>query len=167
MPSVNKVILVGHLGNDPELRQTASGRSLCKFRMATSRRWRDQQGQTQEDTCWHSVVTWGKSAEVCASYLRKGRQVYVEGRLSTRSYDDTQGVRRVWTEVVSSQVLFLGPKQGGEGAMRFSSTESAAPSEPRDRPQWAPPNQVSVRADSPPTEPPEPPPDLPDDELPF
>lgn len=110
MPSVNKVILVGHLGSDPELKQTASGQSLCKFRMATSRRWRDKDGQQQEDTCWHSIISWGKSAELCATYLRKGRQVYIEGRISTRSYEDAQGTKRYWTDVVSTSVVFLGPR---------------------------------------------------------
>ncbi len=154
MSSVNKVILVGHLGNEPELRQTPSGQSLCKFRMATTRRWRDQQGQTQEDTCWHSVVAWGKSAELCASYLHKGRQVYVEGRISTRTYDDTQGIRRYWTEVVSTQVLFLGPKQGADAPAQLSSTASSQHEQ-----RWGQPN-------SPPDEPEAMLEDLPDD-LPF
>jgi single-strand DNA-binding protein len=128
MPSVNKVILVGHLGSDPELRQTATGQSLCKFRMATTRRWRDQQGTQQEDTCWHNVVAWGKTAEICASYLHKGRQVYVEGRISTRTYDDTKGVRRTWTDVVSQQVLFLGPKHA-DGSSRLSSSDRGQPTQ--------------------------------------
>ena len=126
MPSVNKVILVGHLGNEPELKQTSSGHTVCKFRMATSRRWKDKEGQQQEDTCWHHIVSWGRSAEFCAAYLRKGKQVYVEGRISTRSYLDPQGAKRFWTEVVSTSVLALGPRD----ADRYNTTSSApSPSE--------------------------------------
>jgi len=123
MASVNKVILVGHLGNDPELRQTTSGQTLCKFRMATSRRWRDPQGEPREETAWHHIVSWGKTAELCATYLRKGNQVYIEGRLSVRTYDDPQGQKRTWTEVVSSSVVFLSPR--GEGTSANEGTSPA------------------------------------------
>jgi single-strand DNA-binding protein len=90
---VNKVILIGHLGADPDMRYTPSGAGVCELRVATSESWKDKNGQRQERTEWHRVVVWGKTAEICAKYLAKGRQVYIEGRIQTRSYDDKEGVR--------------------------------------------------------------------------
>jgi single-strand DNA-binding protein len=112
---VNKVILVGNLGADPEMRYTPSGAGVCEFRIATSESWNDKQGQKQERTEWHRVVVWGKRAEVCAKYLSKGRQVYIEGRLQTRTWDDKDGNKRYMTEVVANDVQFLGGggKEGG------------------------------------------------------
>jgi single-strand DNA-binding protein len=117
---VNKVILVGNLGADPEMRYTPSGAGVCEFRIATSESWNDKQGQKQERTEWHRVVVWGKRAEVCAKYLSKGRQVYIEGRLQTRTWDDKDGNKRYMTEVVANDVQFLGGggKEGGGGAPR-------------------------------------------------
>jgi single-strand DNA-binding protein len=105
---VNKVILVGNLGADPEMKYTPSGAGVCEFRIATSESWNDKNGQKQERTEWHRVVVWGKRAEVCAKYLSKGRQVYIEGRLQTRSWDDKDGNKRYMTEVVANDVQFLG-----------------------------------------------------------
>ncbi len=105
---VNKVILIGNLGRDPEVRFTPNGQAVARFSVATTEKWRDQQGQLQERTEWHNVVVWGKQAESCGQYLAKGRQVYVEGRLQTRSYDDKDGVKRQITEVVAQTVRFLG-----------------------------------------------------------
>ncbi len=116
MSSVNKVILVGHLGADPELRYTSSGQAVCKLSVATNRRWRDAEGNQQEQTDWHKVTAWGKQGEVCRDHLKKGRQVYVEGRLRNSSYNDKEGQRRFSTEVVSQSVVFLGSndyRQGG------------------------------------------------------
>ena len=107
---VNKVILVGNLGQDPELRYTPSGQPVCSMRIATRERWTGRDGQQAERTEWHTVVVWGKQAESCARYLSKGRQVYVEGRLQTRSWEGKDGVKRYRTEVVANQVVFL---QGG------------------------------------------------------
>ena len=87
---VNKVILVGHLGADPDMRYTPSGQGVCELRVATSESWNDKNGQRQERTEWHRVVVWGKRAEVCSKYLSKGRQVYIEGRIQTRNYDDKE-----------------------------------------------------------------------------
>ena len=115
---VNKVILVGHLGADPELRNTASGQAVCEFRIATSESWKDKNGQRQERTEWHRVVVWGKTAEICAKYLSKGRQAYIEGRIQTRSYEDKEGVKRYITEIVANDVQFLGGGQGGGGGGR-------------------------------------------------
>jgi single-strand DNA-binding protein len=114
---VNKVILVGNLGADPEMRYTPSGAGVCELRLATSDSWTDKNGQKQERTEWHRVVVWGKRAEVCAKYLSKGRQVYVEGRIQTRSWDDKDGNKRYMTEVIANDVQFLGGKDGG-GARR-------------------------------------------------
>ena len=113
---VNKAIIVGNLGRDPELRFTASGRAVAKFPVATSERWTDQDGQKQERTEWHNIVVWGKQAETCGQYLSKGRQVYVEGGIRTRSYDDKDGNKRYITEIVARDVRFLGGAGGGGGA---------------------------------------------------
>lgn len=122
MAGINKVILVGHLGKDPEVRQIAPNQNVCQFRIATSENWVDKGGQKQERTEWHSIVVWGKMAEICGKYLAKGRQVYVEGRLQTRSWEDQQGQKRYTTEIVASTVQFL----GGMGAERTSSPSAGA-----------------------------------------
>jgi single-strand DNA-binding protein len=113
--SVNKVILIGNLGRDPEVRFTGGGRAVANFRIATSEVFSDAQGQRQERTDWHNIVVWGKQAETCGQYLQKGRQVYVEGSLRTRSYDDKDGNKRYVTEVVAQRVQFLGGGGGGGG----------------------------------------------------
>lgn len=107
MSGVNKIILVGRLGKDPEIRYTQSGAGVTNFNLATSENWTDREGQKQERTEWHRVVVWGKMAEVCSQYLQKGRQVYVEGRLQTRQWDDKDGNKRYTTEVVANTVQFL------------------------------------------------------------
>ena len=112
MASVNKVILVGNLGADPEVRYTQSGQAVANLRLATNEKWKDRDGNLQERTEWHSVTVWGKQGESCGQYLAKGRQVYVEGRLESREYEDKGGVtRKVW-DVVADRVVFL---SGGEG----------------------------------------------------
>jgi len=109
MSGVNKVILVGNLGRDPELKYTNSGTPVCKLNLATSTTWTDKQGDRQEDTEWTRVTVWGKQAEHCNNFLAKGRQVYVEGRLRTSSYGEGDDKR--WsTEVVAQHVQFLGGK---------------------------------------------------------
>lgn len=113
---VNKVIILGNLGADPEMKYTANGTAVCNLRIATSEAFKGQDGQWQERTEWHRVVVYGKSAENCGQYLSKGRQVYVEGRLQTRSWDDQSGQKRWMTEVVARDVQFLGGGQaGGQG----------------------------------------------------
>ena len=112
--SVNKVILVGHLGKDAETKFTPSGTAKTTFSVATSRRWKDQQtGDWKEETDWHNIVLW--RSENLANYLMKGKQVYVEGRLTTRSYDDKDGNKRWITEVVADDVLLLGGRGEGGG----------------------------------------------------
>ena len=112
---VNKVILVGNLGADPDMRYTPSGAGVCEFRLATNETWTDKNGQKQERTEWHRVVVWGKRGEVCSKYLSKGRQVYVEGRLRTRSWEDKEGNKRYTTEIIANDVQFLGGREGGDG----------------------------------------------------
>jgi single-strand DNA-binding protein len=116
---VNKVILVGNLGADPDMRYTPSGAGVCELRMATNESWSDKNGQRQERTEWHRIVVWGKRAELCAKYLSKGRQCYVEGRLRTRSWEDKEGNKRYTTEIVATDVQFLGGGyEGGPGIER-------------------------------------------------
>jgi single-strand DNA-binding protein len=126
--SVNKVILVGRLGQNPEVRYTPSGAAVANFSVATNENWVDKaSGQKQEKTEWHKVVVWGKTAENCNQYLSKGRQVYIEGRLQTRQWQDKDGQTKYTTEVQAQTVQFLGGNAPGErpaGAGR----ESSAPS---------------------------------------
>ena len=111
---VNKVILVGNLGRDPEVRSTPSGQQVATFTLATNRKWKDKNGQRQEQTEWHQVVCWGRQAEVAGQYLTKGKQIYVEGRLQTRSWDDRQtGEKRYKTEVVCENFQMLSSQRGG------------------------------------------------------
>src|SRR6186713_497002 len=110
---VNKVILIGNLGADPELRYTPSGQAVCDLRLATNESWTDKNGQKQERTEWHRVVMWGKPAEICKQYLSKGQKLYIEGRLQTRSWDDKEGNKRYSTEIIGTDFMFLG---GGSGA---------------------------------------------------
>lgn len=125
--SVNKVILVGNLGKDPEVRYTANGRALARFSLATSDFWTDTTGNRQERTEWHNIIVWGKQAETCGQYLAKGRQVFVEGSIRSRSYDDKNGTRRFVTEIVAQRVRFLG---GGGGTRVAPETDEGPAGEP-------------------------------------
>jgi single-strand DNA-binding protein len=120
MASVNKVILVGNLGRDPEVRTFPDGGTICNVTIATSRQWKDKQsGERQEETEWHRVVFRDRLAEIAAEYLRKGRPVYVEGRLKTRKYTDKDGVEKYATEVVATEMQLLGSREGqGDGESR-------------------------------------------------
>lgn len=114
MASVNKVILIGHLGADPEVSTTQQGTSLAKFRIATTETWKDRTtGERQERTEWHSIVAWDKLAQICGEYLHKGKMVYVEGSLQTRSWDDQNGQKRYKTEIKANNVLMLSPRTEG------------------------------------------------------
>jgi single-strand DNA-binding protein len=123
MGSVNKVILVGNLGRDAELRYTTGGTAVATLNMATTETWNDKAGQKQERTEWHRVILWGKTAESLAEYLTKGKQIYIEGRLQTRQWDDREGNKRYTTEVRSDRVVLLG---GGE---RRGGTSSERPND--------------------------------------
>ena len=116
MASVNKVILVGNLGRDPELRYTQSGQAVANFTLATTDRFGGKDGaERQERTEWHRIVAWARTAELCAQYLSKGRSVYIEGRLQTREWEDKDGQKRRTTEIVAQTVQFLGGREGGGG----------------------------------------------------
>ena len=108
--SVNKAILIGNLGKDPELKYTQSGKAVASFSLATTERWTSQDGQKQEQTVWHNIVAWGRTGELAKEYLAKGRQVYIEGRINNRSYDDKEGNKKYITEVVANQILILDKK---------------------------------------------------------
>src|ERR1043165_1959496 len=120
---VNKVILVGNLGADPEVRYTPSGQPVANFRIATSESWMDKAGQKQERTEWHRIVVWGKLAEICGKHLSKGRQIYVEGRLQTRDYLDKDQKKTYVAEIVASPVQFLGAagERSSDGPARSNS----------------------------------------------
>lgn len=122
MSGVNKVILVGRLGTDPELKYTQGGQPVARLSVATSEQWTDKNGQKQERTEWHRVVVWGKLGELCGKYLTKGRQAYVEGRLQTRSWEDQQGQKRYSTEIVASTVQFLGSGASAESSANANSS---------------------------------------------
>lgn len=112
---LNKVILIGNLGTDPEVRYTQSNQAVGKFRLATTENYTDRNKNQQSRTEWHSVVAWGRTAETVGRFLRKGRQVYVEGRIQTRQWEDKDGNKRYTTEVVAQRVLFLGGRGEGDG----------------------------------------------------
>lgn len=113
MGSVNKWIGIGNLGHDPEVKYTPQGKAVCELSLACNEVWKDKSGAKQERVEWVRVKVWGDQAEHCGKYLAKGRQVYVEGRLATRSYEDKQGVKKYVTEVIADKVVFLG---GGDSA---------------------------------------------------
>jgi single-strand DNA-binding protein len=122
MAGVNKVIIVGRLGTDPEVRTVGTGGTVTRLSVATSENWVDKEGQKQERTEWHRIVVWGRLAEICGKHLSKGRQVYVEGRLQTRSWEDQQGQKKYSTEIVANTVQFL----GAAGERSESSTASSS-----------------------------------------
>ena len=132
MGSVNKVILVGNLGRDAELRYTPGGAAVATLNMATTETWTDKGGQRQEKTEWHRVVFWGKVAESLTEYLTKGKQVYVEGRLETRQWNDKDGNKRYTTEIKGDKIVLLGGggQRGGGGASRGGGEESMGGTQP-------------------------------------
>jgi single-strand DNA-binding protein len=117
MAGINKVILIGRLGSDPEVRYTPSGVAVANFNIATSEEWKDKDsGEKKERTEWHRIVVWRRLGEICGEYLSKGRQVYVEGRLQTRDWEDRDGNKRYTTEIVATDVQFLGARDSSESA---------------------------------------------------
>jgi single-strand DNA-binding protein len=113
--SVNKAIVIGNLGRDPEVRYTPGGQAVCNFTVATNEQWKDKGGDKQERTEWHRIVVWGRQAELCGEYLSKGRTVYVEGRLQTREWTNREGQKQYTTEIVAQAVQFLDKAGGGGG----------------------------------------------------
>ncbi len=114
--SVNKVILVGNLGKDPDLRYTPAGAAVVTFSMATTERYKDRDGNRQEKTEWHNIVAWRQLAEICGKFLHKGKQVYIEGKIQTHSYDDRDGNKKYITEIVADQMQMLGTKGDDQGS---------------------------------------------------
>jgi single-strand DNA-binding protein len=126
MASVNKVILIGNLGKDPEVRYAPSGAAICNITLATSRQWKDKtSGEKQEETEWHRVTFFDRMAEIAGEYLKKGRPVYVEGRIKTRKYTDKDGVERYATDIIATEMQLLGSREGmGDGESRASAPAS-------------------------------------------
>jgi single-strand DNA-binding protein len=142
MASVNKVILIGNLGRDPEVRYATSGSAICNVTIATSRQWKDKtSGERQEETEWHRVVFYDRLAEIAGEYLKKGRPVYVEGRLKTRKWTDKDGVEKYTTEIVASEMQLLGSREGGGGSAGSGEDLGAAPAA-----RSAPPARVAPAA---------------------
>lgn len=124
MSGVNKVILVGNLGQDPEVRYTKAGQAVASFSLATSEKWTGKDGNKEEKTEWHRIVAWGKLGEICGEYLSKGKQVYIEGRLQTREWDDKDGNKKQTTEIVASNMTML---DQGQGSSQSSSPTGGRP----------------------------------------
>ena len=133
--SLNRVTLIGNLGKDPELKYTSAGVAVATFSIATSDSWKDQEGNIQERTEWHNIVAWRKLAEICGEWLKKGKRVYVEGKLQTRNYEK-DGVKRYVTEIVAEQLIMLdgAPKQQSESESSAPSHEAAPPAKEDDLP---------------------------------
>ena len=132
MSGINKVILVGRLGRDPEVRYTTDGTAVASFSIATSEEWKDKDsGEKRERTEWHRIVAWRRLGEICGEYLSKGRQVYVEGKLQTQSWEK-DGVTRYTTEIVASDVQFLGGRDANDGSRSFS--DKSSPNMPEEPP---------------------------------
>ena len=125
MASVNKVIIVGNVGRDPELRYTQSGQPVASFSIATNERFKDRDGNWKDRTEWHRIVAWARLAEICGEYLRKGSQVYVEGRIQTRDWEDKEGNKRQTTEIVALSMQMLGRRGEGGGPMGGSDDSQA------------------------------------------
>lgn len=130
---VNKAIIIGNLGADPEIRYTQSGTQVASFTVATTERWRGQDGQMQESTEWHRIVAWAKLAEICGEYLHKGSRVYIEGKIQTRKWQDQSGNDRYTTEIVAREMKMLSPRGGSEGGgdMYGDSYEKSFPEPPK------------------------------------
>ncbi|MCK9295651.1 MAG: single-stranded DNA-binding protein [Desulfobulbaceae bacterium] len=127
---INKAIIIGNLGSDPEVRYTQSGTAVANFNVATTEKWKGQDGQMQEQTEWHRIVAFARLAEICGEYLSKGSKVYVEGRIQTRSWNDKDGNKRYTTEIVAREMKMLDPK-GGSSSAAGNYAEEPPPPEPR------------------------------------
>ena len=138
MAGLNKVMLIGNVGKDPEMRYTANGHAVTTFSVAVNRNFQSPDGERREETDWFEIVTWNKLAELCSQFLQKGRQAYIEGRLQTRSWEGQDGQKRYRTEVVAQTVLFLGSAGGGGGGPRaleqYDDASAGAPVDPDDLP---------------------------------
>jgi len=133
--TVNKAILVGRLGRDPETRYTSSGQAVCNFTMATDETYKDRAGDRQKRTEWHRIVAWGKLAEICQQYLKKGAQVYVEGRIQSRQWDDKEGHKRTTTEIVANVMRMLGSRAEAAAAGAGDAGDAGGPPDEAPGPQ--------------------------------
>ena len=141
--SVNKAIIVGHLGKDAEIRYTPSGDAVCTFSVATSEKFKGRDGQPQERTEWHNIVTWRKLAEICGEHLKKGSLVYLEGKITNRSYDDRDGNKRYITEIVCDQMRMLGSKGSSDrSAPDRTAPASSAPAGGYEEPPFDPDSEI-------------------------
>lgn len=125
--SLNKAIIIGNLGSDPEIRTTGNGTRVAQFSVATSRSWTNQSGEQQEKTEWHRIVAWSKLADIVERYLKKGNQVYIEGEIQYRSYEDKDGVTKYTTEINARDMLMLGGREGGGGGSDSGGSRERAP----------------------------------------
>ena len=132
MASVNKVILVGNLGKDPEVRFTKGGQAVANFSIATSEKWTGKDGNKEERTEWHNIVAWGKLGEICGEYLSKGKQIYIEGKLQTQNWEDNDGNMRYKTEIVASNMTMLSGTTGGANGGNHEAPESSMSQRPAD-----------------------------------
>ena len=153
MASVNKVIIVGNLGKDPEVRYMPSGSAICSVSVATTRQWKDKtSGDKQEETEWHRITFFDRMAEIAGEYLKKGRSVYVEGRLKTRKYTDKDGVEKYTTEIVATEMQLLGGRDGGGGGGMGGGDDMGEPAREPSRaaaPRSAPPARSAAPAPRP------------------
>jgi single-strand DNA-binding protein len=150
MASINKVILIGNLGRDPEVKYTASGAAVCNVSVATTRNWKDKNsGDKVEETEWHRVVFYDRLAEIAGEFLKKGRPVYVEGRLKTRKWQDKDGKENYTTEIVAEQMQLLGGREGGGGGGGGGGNYGGGATAPEDFNQDAPARQAAPRAAAP------------------
>jgi single-strand DNA-binding protein len=125
--SLNKVMIIGYLGRDPEMRYTSSGKPVTTFSVATNRSWSSASGERHEETEWFTVVAWGNLAEICKQHLSKGNQVYVEGRLQTRRWEDTEGKKHAAVEIVAGEMIQLGEKRENVAALNYPAVEEDYP----------------------------------------
>ena len=141
--AINKAILIGNLGKDPELRYTASGTAVASFSIATTERFKNRNGEQQERTEWHNIVAWGPLAEICGKYLVKGKQVYIEGRIQSRSYDDRDGNKRYITEIVANEMKMLGrPGESSGGSGGYAENQQASRSADSPGPSFNPDDDI-------------------------
>jgi len=144
--SLNKAQIIGNLTRDPEVRQTPNGQTVATLGVASNRKWKNQAGETQEEVEFHSVVAWGRLAEICQQYLHKGSKVYFEGRLKTRNWEDPDGKKNYRTEIIAENMIMLDSKGGGAGGAAPSYSKPAAAEDAGDD-QTPPPHEEEVKID--------------------
>jgi len=143
MYSLNRATILGNVTRDPEVRQTASGQSVCSFGVATNRSWNDASGKKQEAVEFHNVVAWGKLAEICGQYITKGRKVYIEGRLQTREWEGQDGAKKQRTEIITDNLIILDRAGGSAAGAAFQAAPPVAP-KPKDEPAVNPDDEIKV-----------------------